>query len=118
MVNPGAFRGSRREFLVGEKANYAAAVNGGFQKDAVALIQRRYLKRYPISLAHDVEPSQEHLDAVDDDAPDPEPEQPDAEKLSSEEYDAAMKVIKERGELLSFRKGVSFGLFVIQASVQ
>ncbi|KDR74719.1 hypothetical protein GALMADRAFT_48139, partial [Galerina marginata CBS 339.88] len=75
MVNPGAFRGSRKEFLMGEKPAYSAGVVGGYAADALAVIQRRYFKRYPVGLPHSEEPTDEHLAAVDDDSPDPEPEE-------------------------------------------
>ncbi|KAF8958798.1 hypothetical protein BDZ97DRAFT_1596211, partial [Flammula alnicola] len=72
MVNPGAFRGSRKEFLMNEKVNYSPGVAGGYAAEALAIIQRHYFKRYPIDLPHDEEPAAGSLDAVDDDAPDPE----------------------------------------------
>ncbi|PPQ76699.1 hypothetical protein CVT26_004469 [Gymnopilus dilepis] len=104
MVNPGAFRGSRREFLLGEKAAYAAGLDGGYGADALALIQRRFFKRYPIDLGHNVEPSPEHLASVDDNAPDIEPEEPDPEKLSPEDYEAAKKASDHRKKSIQFRK--------------
>ena len=73
MVNPGAFRGSRKEFLMSEKAAYSAGMAGGYGADALVLIQRRYFKRYPVDLPHHEEPTAEHLAAVDDEAPEPEP---------------------------------------------
>ena len=74
MVNPGAFRGSQKEFLMGERATYSAGMAGGYGVDALALIQRRYFKRYPVNLLHHEEPTAEHLAAVDDNSPEPEPE--------------------------------------------
>ena len=50
MVNPGTFRGLRKEFLLGEKATYSEAVTGGYAADALANIQRRYFKRFPPEL--------------------------------------------------------------------
>ena len=44
---------------------------------------------------------------MNDDAPDPEPEQPDAEKMSAEEYQAAMKDLEDRSKIIRFRKAVS-----------
>ncbi|PPQ82465.1 hypothetical protein CVT26_012727 [Gymnopilus dilepis] len=104
MVNPGAFRGSRKEFLLGEKGTYAAGLDGGYGADALALIQRRFFKRYPIELGHNIEPSQEHLAAVDDNAPDVEPEEPDPDKMSPEDYEAAKKNSDHRKRLIQFRK--------------
>ena len=107
MVNPGAFRGSRKDFLLSQKATYAEAVAGGFATDVLADMQRRYFKRFPVDLPHTEEPSEEHLAAVDDDAPDPEQEQPDPEKMSVEEYQAAMSSLEERSKIIRFRKAVS-----------
>ncbi|KAF9471337.1 hypothetical protein BDN70DRAFT_939020 [Pholiota conissans] len=107
MVNPGAFRGMRKEFLMSEKAAYSAAVEGGYAADALAQIQRRYFKRFPIDLPHDEDPSPEALALVDDDAADPEPNtsEPDPERLSLEEFAATMEHVEERRKLLQFRKG-------------
>ncbi|KAF9470378.1 hypothetical protein BDN70DRAFT_902157 [Pholiota conissans] len=107
MVNPGAFRGARKEFLMNEKANYSAAVAGGYAADALAQIQRRYFKRFPIDLPHDEEPSPETLNSIDDDAADPEPEidEPNPQRLTIEEFAAAMQHIEDRKKLLNFHKG-------------
>ncbi|KAF9039080.1 hypothetical protein BJ165DRAFT_1303268, partial [Panaeolus papilionaceus] len=72
MVNPGAFQGLRRDFLMSQKPSYEDAVNSGHSKDAIAIIQRKYHKRFPPSLPHDQNPSEQHLRSVDDDAPDDE----------------------------------------------
>ena len=107
MVNPGAFRGSRKDFLMGEKAAYSAAMAGGYGADALALIQRRYFKRYPVNLPHHEEPTAKHLAEVDDDAPDPEPEEPNPEAMTMEECEAATKELEKRQTILHFRKAVS-----------
>jgi hypothetical protein len=106
MVHPGTFQGSRKEFLIGEKSKYCAAVAGGFVKDAIADIQRRYFKRFPIDAPHSEEPSPEHLAAVDDSEPDPEPPVPDKESLSPEEYEEQMKKLEARRTLVMLRKDV------------
>ncbi|KAK7017006.1 SERTA domain-containing protein 3 [Paramarasmius palmivorus] len=72
MVAHSSFEGSRAKFLDSHKDGYAQAVQEDWVKDFIADLGRRYMKRYPASLPHEEEPSQEHLDAVDDDAPDPE----------------------------------------------
>ena len=107
MVNPGAFRGSRKEFLMGKKAAYSAGMAGGYGVDALTLIQRRYFKRYPVDLPHHEEPTAEHLAAVDDDAPEPEPEEPNPETMTNEECEAATKKLDRRQTILKFRKAVS-----------
>ena len=106
MVNPGAFRGSRKEFLMGEKAAYSAGMAGGYGADALALIQRRYFKCYPVNLPHHEEPTAEHLAAVNDEAPEPEPEEPNPEVMTIEECEAATKELEKRQTILQFRKAV------------
>ncbi|KAF9551577.1 hypothetical protein CPC08DRAFT_647562 [Agrocybe pediades] len=59
MVNPGTFKGSRKEFLLAQKQAYSDAVKQGTVADVVADIQRQYFKRYPIELPHEQEPSPE-----------------------------------------------------------
>ena len=106
MVNPGSFQGSRKEFLLAQKAAYAEAVIGGYVADALADIQRRYFKRYPIDLPHDEEPSQEHLANVDDASADAEPEEPNRELLSKEDFETKMTEVQQRADLIRFRKAV------------
>lgn len=102
MVNPGSFSGSRKAFLDDQKELYARAVADNHVSDTVADIQRRYFKRYPISLPHDQEPSAEWLAQVDDKAIDPEIPPPE-ETLNWEEdyarYDAQMRGIKARKDV-------------------
>jgi hypothetical protein len=116
MVNPGAFQGSRKEFLLGEISSYSAAVAGGYAADALALIQRCYFKRYPVELPHTLEPSPDFLAAVDDDAPDDEIALPDQDRMTKEEYRAAMDRLAERQKLVSCRRAVSLALFTSKAS--
>lgn len=78
--------------------------------DALALIQRRYFKRFPIDLAHNEEPTPEFLAAVNDDAPDPEIEAP-SESLSPDEYAAALKAREDHSALIMYRKAVSLVVF-------
>lgn len=106
MVNPGAFSGSRKAFLHDQREAYAIAVTNGHVADTVADIQRRYFKRYPITLAHDQEPSDEWLSQVNDHAPDTELKAPDADEMSledwqvaAEQYDAQMRDIKSRKDV-------------------
>ena len=112
MVNPGSFGASRKAFLMSEKPNYSAGVVGGYAADALAIIQRKYLKRFPIDLVHDEEPSEEWLAGVDDEAPFPEQVAPDIEVLSEGEYADALERLEERKKLLAFRKAVSDLIFV------
>jgi len=107
MVNPGIFHGSRYKFLIGEKPAYTAGVDGGYAGDAVAKIQARYFRRYPIELPLDEEQTTDALEAVDDDAPDKDQPEPDREKLSPEEHEAEVTRLVERSRLIAVRKAVS-----------
>ena len=107
MVNPGTFRGARKDFLIGEKAKYSEAVSGGYEKDALADIQRRFFKHFPIDLPLDEEPTAEYLASIDDDEPDTEPVEPDKDKLGEEEYVEAMANLEKRKALIHGRKKVS-----------
>ena len=107
MVNPGAFQGARKAFLLGEKEAYRQAMEEGYIAEAIANIQRRFFKRFPVDLPDDVDPSEEALAAVDDEAIEPEYERPDPEKMSSEEYEEAIKKMEERQKKISFKRGVS-----------
>ena len=105
MVNPGAFQGSRREFLLSQKPAYKARVIGGYAADALAEIQHKYFKRYLIDLPHSEEPSAEWLAEVDDDAPKKDQEELDVSS-DSEEYAIVAKKMETRRSLLTFRKAV------------
>ena len=105
MVNPGAFLGQRKVFMMGEKPAYSEGVEGGFAANALAIIQRRYFKRYPVDLPHDEEPSAESLEAVNDDELDPERLEPDRDTLNDEEYAAALE--EGRRRTFVYRKAVS-----------
>jgi hypothetical protein len=103
MVNPGFFQGARKEFLLGEKAAYNAAVTGGYARDTLAKIQRRF----PIGLPLTVDPSAEELAAFDDNTPDKEDKAPDEENMTPEEFVIAGQAFEERMRLIQFRKEVS-----------
>lgn len=72
MPNPGTFLGLRKKFVEAQSAAYAAAVESGQINDALADIQRWYFKRFPPGLEHNVDPSQEWLDQVNNAVPDQE----------------------------------------------
>lgn len=84
MVNPGTFTGRRKAFLDSQAELYAAAVKDKHVADTVADIQHHYFKCFPITLSHTKEPTQEFLDAIDDDAPEPELLHPEAEGMDDE----------------------------------
>lgn len=111
MVNPGTFTGRRKAFLDSQAELYAAAVKDKHVADTVADIQRRYFKRFPITLSHTEEPTQEFLDAVDNDAPEPELLRPEAEGMDDEAHTRALRVYELRKLELKLRKDVSISLF-------
>jgi len=107
MGNPGVFRGTRFKFLILEKASYKAGVDGGYATDALAKIQSRYFRRYPVKLPLDEEPSPEFTKAVDDEKLDVEQQEPDPEKLTVDEYKAEIERLRQRADLIIVRKAVS-----------
>lgn len=106
MVNPGGFTGRRKEFLDSQQALYAAAVKGKHISDTVADIQRRYFKRFPITLSHTEEPTEEFLSAVDDNAPDAELLPPQTEGLNPDACARAVRVYEFQQRELKMRKEV------------
>ncbi|KAK0209545.1 hypothetical protein IW262DRAFT_1227980, partial [Armillaria fumosa] len=70
MVNPGMFQGVRKEFLLGEVDGYAQAIVEDRAAEQVMDVTRRYLKRFPMSLPQNINPSPEELAKVDDNMPD------------------------------------------------
>jgi len=107
MVNPGAFQGLRKQFLMNEKPTYKAGVLGGYAADALANIQRHYFRRFPVDLPHDQEPTVEFLANVNDNAPDKVEEVVDLDDLTPGEVEAAVAKMKERRKTVEFRKAVS-----------
>ena len=106
MVNPGTFSGLRKAFLDSQQDIYAAAVQGKHVAETVADIQRRYFKRFPITLSHTEEPTKEFLDAVDDDAADPELQPPALDGLDDNAQAHAARVYELRIAELKMRKDV------------
>ncbi|PPQ88063.1 hypothetical protein CVT26_007993, partial [Gymnopilus dilepis] len=106
MVNPGAFHGARKAFLMGEKEAYSQAVDEGYAAECIAKIQRRFFKRFPIDLPDEAEPTAEELAKVDDDEIEPDFPEPERDKMSQQEYEAALDVLEERRKKLVFKKGI------------
>lgn len=107
MPNPGAFQGSWKEFLLGEKKDFTRGVLTSSVSEALAVIQHQYFKQYLIDLPHDEEPSTEHLVAIDDNAADPEIEQPDEAMMDAAEYQLVVARMAERQKNIKKRKAVS-----------
>lgn len=106
MVNPGGFKGIQKEFLEAQQELYNAAVEGNHVADTVADIQRRYFKRFPVTICHNKDPSEEFLAAVDDTAPDPEI-LPPSKDLSPSSFDCAQRTYELQTDELRLRKAVS-----------
>lgn len=101
-----AFNGLRLKFMEEQLEGYVTAVVESRENDFVLDVQRRYFKRFPLSLPHDVEPSKESLDTLDDNAPDPEIKEPNQKDMSDEEYKATKNAFDHNCTLLQFRKEV------------
>ena len=95
-----AFSGLRLKFLEEQLEGYATAVVESRDNDFVLDVQRR-------SLPHDIEPSHESLDAINDNLPDQELKEPTQKDMSDEEYKAAKSAFDHECALLHFRKEVS-----------
>ncbi len=106
MVNPGAFHGKRKEFLLTKQDSYAQAMKEDGAMEQLANIVHRFLKRFPISMPDNVKPTNSELEHVNDAAPDIEQPVPDESALSAEEYAKEMVVFKSDGEKLTFRQQV------------
>ena len=116
MVNPGSFKGSRKEFLLAQADLFADAVVHSHVLDTIADIQRCYFKQYPPSLPHDEEPTAKWLAAVDDNAPDDEILPPQRGEMDEEEYDRELAQYSEMLVAIQSRKDVRiaflFNLFL------
>ncbi|KAF9471899.1 hypothetical protein BDN70DRAFT_819435 [Pholiota conissans] len=105
MVNPGAFKGSRKQFLQDQAVLYANAVVQDSVADTISDIQRRYFKRYPITLPHDEEPTEEWLAQVDEDAPDHEIVSPKRQAFDNDnDFDIALSAYNEQIKMIKMRK--------------
>jgi hypothetical protein len=107
MPNPGGFAGSRLKFLEDEFPAYMKAVIDNREDDFILDLWRRYFKCYPVDLADDVEPTEETLASVNDDEPDKEPEPPNKETMTEEEYTEQLLKFKRLEEDIDKKKKVS-----------
>ena len=103
------FAGLRKDFLTAQLEDYEKALTDGARDDFVNDVLRRFLKRFPLDLPLDKEPSQEHLNAVNDSAPDEEPVLPEALPSGEAEplYNAAMEKYEAEVSLIETRRAVS-----------
>lgn len=111
MPDPRSFLGRRGEFLKEQLDIYAKAVKDGHIGDTIADIQRRYLLRWPITLPHGTEQTQEWLDSVDDSAVEQEMVVPNVDDMSPEEAANALADYNNLVEELKSRKDVIFFYF-------
>lgn len=88
-------------------ADYAEAVENGTVPDVVAVIQRRFFKRFPISLGDKEEPSPEWLAQVDHNAADPEIQVPNEDSMTPEEFAVVTANLTELMGKLERKKDVS-----------
>ncbi|KAH9481956.1 hypothetical protein JR316_0006486 [Psilocybe cubensis] len=96
MPNPGAFKGARKDFLMTQKEEYAKAVEANHVGETLMNINRRFFKRFPLTMPADYEPTEESLRAVDDDAPEPDVPEPNRETMSEEEFSKVVAEVKAR----------------------
>jgi hypothetical protein len=118
MVNPGAFQGMCRTFLIEQKPLFSAAVSGNYAADCLADIQCRYFKCYPVDLDHDTEPSPEHLSAVDDNVADPEPQITDPDSIPEDEYLQIKNDFDARRKIIEFQREVRNVSHLIMCTVK
>ncbi|PPQ76760.1 hypothetical protein CVT24_012281, partial [Panaeolus cyanescens] len=101
-MHPGNFSPLRKEFLETQRVIYDAAYEIGDAKNAMANIFRRYCKRFPLDLPDDTEPSQDHLDTVDDNEADEESEGEEGEEsaeVTTAHKDHAIRIQKTKAKI-------------------
>lgn len=102
MVNPGCYTGMRLKFMHARLAGYNKQKTDIDREAYILATIRMFLIRFPVSLGED-EPSEEHLNSVDDSVVPPEEPLPDEgtaeyEKVWQERLDRTEKE-KKRGEV-------------------
>ncbi|PPQ84051.1 hypothetical protein CVT24_007929 [Panaeolus cyanescens] len=95
MVNPGTFRGQRKEYLTSCKPDYQAASDNGTLEDCLALIIQGYFRRFPPEMPLNYDPTDEEITKAMEREYE-EPSLPDAERLSESEFEVEMARWKER----------------------
>ncbi|PPQ78995.1 hypothetical protein CVT26_003941 [Gymnopilus dilepis] len=100
-----SFVGLRKAFLEKEQDGYRAAVANGTKDDFLMDVVRRFLKRFPVDLPDDMEPTAEHLAQVDDALPDPERVAPDPQDMAEDQqgYARALENYEKTTKLIDFR---------------
>lgn len=108
MVNPGCYTGMRLQFMHKQLADYNTKKSDVDREAFILQTIRLFLNRFPVSLGED-EPSEEHLNSVDDSVV--EVEEPLPEE-GTEEYDRAWQERIDRAEKEKKRGEVSCHEFV------
>ncbi|PPQ73280.1 hypothetical protein CVT26_015231, partial [Gymnopilus dilepis] len=100
-----SFQGLRKSFLENERQGYKNAVANGTKDDFVMDVVRRFLKRFPIDLDDDKEPTAKDLASVDDAAPDEERVAPDPQDYAEDQtgYNIELEKFENVTKRLEFR---------------
>ncbi|PPQ73933.1 hypothetical protein CVT26_006554 [Gymnopilus dilepis] len=100
------FTGLRKAFLEGELEKYKKAFIDGTKTDFLMDVLRRFLKRFPLNLPDDQEPTPEFLAEVDDTSPDQERVAPDATEMPEDQtrYYRLLKEFDDETKLIETRK--------------
>lgn len=105
MVNR-TFKGLRLEWLLEQKQAYEEAVTKSTVPSFLDIAFARFCRQFPINMPLDQEPTNEFLDTVDDNAPEPVAE-PLCDDMLDEEKAAAEAAQRERQAMIRKRKKVS-----------
>ena len=95
---------------------YTKAVTSNREGDFVLDLLRRFFKCYPIELADNIEPTEEMLASVNDEEPDEEPEPPNKETMSEEEYTEMLQKFNDRRDEIEKKRQVSSRSTLISTS--
>ncbi|THU86882.1 hypothetical protein K435DRAFT_557738, partial [Dendrothele bispora CBS 962.96] len=77
MVNPGTWHGQRLKFLEEHREQYDAAAKVGNDKEEISSILRAWFRRFPAAKPDSWEPSEEELQAINDNQAEEEVSEPD-----------------------------------------
>ncbi|PPR03500.1 hypothetical protein CVT24_012667 [Panaeolus cyanescens] len=104
MVNPGAFKGKRKEYMISRKKDYGDAKDAGTIEDCLAEIIQTYFRMFPPDRPFDYEPTDEEItENLEKEYTDPQ--LPDPDELNESEYAVEMGKWKERRLTIKAVKG-------------
>lgn len=102
----GAFLGKRLEFLIERVPRYINAVKDGIARDTGMEIMREYFMMF--DLDDSIDPSEEHISAVDFSTPSAVIEVPEPEDYAGiAEFEAAMEVWEDKQHRIVAKQAVS-----------